>query len=242
MLLICPVRPGDTNEELRYAMRSWEENLHLVTPWGDYDRLDLITVGYKPTWLNPDHHVEGNRYSSIALAVFDNIRLVSEYITDEMLDTNGALYMNDDFFCLDPMGVVLPVRRNVSLAEHIAMFPQNASAWWPKSLRLTASWLAEVGFPHPHSYEVHRPLPAAPSAMFEALSRWDITSNDLVPQWRTVYGTLNAVDAFPVADAKMGSRDPRIGTPWVSTSDEIWRRYALAMQKRFQKPSRWEKV
>ncbi len=43
MLLICPVRPGDSNEELRYAARSWETNLHLGSD------LRLMTVGYKPT-------------------------------------------------------------------------------------------------------------------------------------------------------------------------------------------------
>ena len=26
-LLICPVRPGDDNPELRYALRSWQTNL-----------------------------------------------------------------------------------------------------------------------------------------------------------------------------------------------------------------------
>jgi hypothetical protein len=232
MLLICPVRPGDSNEELRFAMRSWETNLHLGS------ELYLATVGHKPSWVEPDMHIEGNRYTSMPHAVFDNVRLSAERLHGE----KSCLYMNDDFFCLDPVGAVLPVRRNISLAEHCAKFPTNASNWWPKSLRLTASWLAEAGFPHPDSFEVHRPLPAAPSAMFEALSRWDLASGDTVPQWRTVYGTLNEVDAYPVVDAKLSPKTHGVGTPWISTSDQSWRRYALPIMKRFQKPSRWEKV
>jgi len=232
MLLICPVRPGDSNEELRYALRSWEENLILP------DGLQLMTVGYKPTWLDPEWHVEGNRYKSVPLAVFDNILLGSEAAAEFIV--KDALYMNDDFFCLDPVGAVLPVRRNVTLAEHIAQFPVNAGLWWPRSLRLTAHWLAARGFPHPDSYEVHRPLPASPAAMYEALSRWDGGMNDTVPQWRTVYGTLNKVDAYPVQDVKLGVNVSGVGTPWVSTSDQSWRRYAQSMKKRFQKPSRWE--
>lgn len=234
MLLICPVRPGDANEELRYAMRSWQENL--ILPGG----LILMTVGHCPSWLNPDMHVEGNLYKSMPLAVFDNVFMSAVTARDEM-GAEEAVYMNDDFFCLDPVGAILPVRRNCTLTEQIAQFPQNAGLWWPKSLRLTASWLEGLGFPHPDSYEVHRPLPCKPDGMVEALGRWEGGMKDTVPQWRTAYGVLNKIEAYPVNDAKLGARQTGVGTPWVSTSDQSWRKYALPIKKRFQKPSRWEK-
>lgn len=237
MLLICPVRPGDVNEELRFAVRSWEENLHLDTD------LELWTVGHCPPWLDPDRHIEGNAYKSMPLAVFNNV-----HIGAMVALANGyeeVLYMNDDFFCLDPVGKVLPVRRNCTLAQHIEGFPGNAGLWWPRSLRLTASWLASEGFPHPDSYEVHRPLLATPAGMSEALDRWCRSSPDSmkgdVPQWRTVYGTINKVDAYPVKDAKLGLHATGIGTPWLSTSDQSWRRHQQSIKKRFQKPSRWER-
>jgi hypothetical protein len=236
-LLLCPVRPGDVNEELRYAMRSWEQNL--VMP----DGLELMTVGYRPAWLKPDHHIEGNRFKSVPLAVFDNIWLASQATGS----TDTALYMNDDFFCLDPLDSVLPVKRNQSLAEQIAQFPHNAGLWWPRSLALTASWLASEGYPSPDSYEAHRPLPAQPEHMFSALSRWrdsvgwtETDIPDAVPQWRTLYGVLNEVHAHPVADCKLGMKTSGVGSPWISTSDQTWRRYGPSLVKRFQKPSRWE--
>lgn len=232
-LLICPVRPGDSNEELRFAMRSWETNLHLGSD------LELWTVGYCPEWMKPDMHISGNLYTSMPLAVFDNILLGAKAAAFNA-DEDEVVFMNDDFFCLDPVGSILPVRRDCTLAEQIAMFPENASTWWPRSLRLTASWLADQGFPHPDSYEVHRPLLASPGAMLEALLRWKYPLEDMVPQWRTVYGVLNEVEAYPVVDAKLSPRSPGLGTPWVSTSDASWRRYALDIRKRFQKPSRWE--
>lgn len=232
MLLITPVRPGDSNEELRYALRSWETNLHLPTP------LELMVVGDCPTWLKPDHFVQGNSTSSAPLNVFDNVWRGSLYAEDE--GYTDALYMNDDFFCLDPVGSVLPVRRNCTLEEHIAQFPVNAGMAWARSLRLTASWLAEQGYTHPNSYEVHRPLPAAPSDMILALGQLKRAQMDTVPQWRTVYGTLNEVDAYPVQDVKLGLASDGYGTPWVSTSDHSWRRYATDIRQRFQKPSRWE--
>lgn len=232
MLLICPVRPGDTNEELKYALRTWETNLILD------GGLELMTVGYCPTWLKPDVHIEGNRYSSMPHAVFDNVRLGAA----EAVHRGEAevVYMNDDFFCLDPVGKVVPVRRNCSLAEHIAKFPPGSSLWWPKSLDLTASWLAEQGFPHPHSYEVHRPLPASAEGMVSALSRWPERLDGTVPQWRTVYGVLNEVEAVPVKDVKVGTRNVAVRSPWLSTSDQSWRVHANAIKRGFQKPSRWE--
>lgn len=232
MLLICPVRPGDQNEELRYALRSWETNL--ILPGG----LRLMTVGYKPSWLEPDMHVVGNLYKSMPLAVFDNVRLGAERAEQFMV--KEAVYMNDDFFCLDPVGAILPVRRDCTLAEQISQFPGHASLWWPKSLHLTASWLDGLGFPHPDSFEVHRPLLCSPSGMTEALSRWEGGMGETVPQWRTAYGVLNKIEAHPVQDAKLGGRQTGIGTPWISTSDQSWRRYASSIKKRFQKPSRWE--
>ena len=233
MRLICPVRPGDQNEELRYALRSWETNLILP------GTLELWTVGHQPPWLVPDRHLAGNFYKSVPLAVFDNVWKgaieAAEGSNDEVL------FMNDDFFCLDPVGAVLPVKRNVTLEQHLAQFPANAGLWWPRSLRLTLDWLRGQGFPQPDSYEVHRPLVARPAAMADALSRWDGGMSDTVPQWRTVYGVLYGVEAYPVQDVKLGNATTTgYGTPWVSTSDQSWRRYAASIKPRFQKPSRWE--
>lgn len=232
MILLCPVRPGDRNEELRYAARSWETNLIL----GD---LTLVTIGHRPDWLSPDHHIEGNRYKSMPLAVWDNVSLGADYALST--GAEEVVYMNDDFFCMDPTGSILPVRRDCSLAEHIAKFHPRASAWWPASLRLTAEFLADEGIIDPPSYEVHRPLLASPEGMVKALARWDQTAHDLVPQWRTVYGALNHVDAYPAVDAKLSTGQRGVGTPWLSTSDESWRRFAAPLTKRFQKPSRWER-
>lgn len=235
-LLICPVRPGDSNEELRYAMRSWEANLIMPD-------LRLMTVGHCPDWILPDWHVSGNRFSSVQHAVFDNVLLGAEEATQ--FNVNEVIFMNDDFFCMDPTPGVVPVRRNMSLADQCKLFPAQAGLWWPRSLALTLSWLQSEGYPHPDSYEAHRPLLVQPDRMVWALSRWIEQGNDpypdTVPQWRTVYGVLNEVQAYPVKDAKLGTTNNGVGTPWLSTSDQSWRRFAAPMKKRFQKPSRWER-
>lgn len=229
-LLILPVRPGDHNPELRYALRSWEENLLLPN-------LELMTVGYCPIWLKPEIHIPGNYFRSTYLAVFDNIKRASDYAAH--LGYTSALYMNDDFFCVKPTTVLKPVRRNMTLDEHRAMFPSKTGSPWVSSLDLTASWLAEAGFPHPDSYEVHRPLLASPRDMSGALGKFGNGFTHGVPQWRTIYGTLMGIEADPVEDVKLPLAE---GTDceWVSTSDEAWRRYARTISGRFQKPSHWE--
>lgn len=232
MLLICPVRPGDSNEELRYAIRSWEANLHLGSD------LRLLIVGDCPSWLSPDNFIKGNQSKSMPLNVWRNVR--DGAVEARAMGHAEVVFMNDDFFCLDPVGAILPVRRNCTLAAHIAGIGPGSAQWWPKSLALTASWLAEAGFPHPWSYEVHRPLFCKPEDMVSALDAWDGPMDGALPQWRTMYGVLNEVEAYPVADGKLSRKTPGVGTPWVSTSDSTWRIYAQSFKKRFQKPSRWE--
>ena len=237
-VLICPVRKGDSNEELRYAIRSWETNLILETG------LQLWTVGYCPTWLNPDRHIEGNAYESMPHAVFDNVLTAAVVADDEGEDE--VVFMNDDFFCLDPVGELLPVKRDVSLRSQLSTFPHGVGTWWPRSLLATLDYLAEQGFEDPDSFELHRPLVANPRVMAEVLGAWvdsagyHLEDIDTVPQWRTVYGVMGKVEAYPARDAKLSAKQRGVGTPWVSTSDQSWRVYSASIRKRFQKPSRWE--
>jgi hypothetical protein len=232
-LLICPVRPGDNNEELRFALRSWETNL-VPSEW-----LRLMVVGDKPDWLLPDEFVPGNRQGSANANIFDNVMLGADAAV--VGGNDEAIYMNDDFFCLDPVPGVLPVRRNMTLAQHIDLYPQYRGMWWVRSLDLTASWLSGQGFPSPWSYEVHRPLICKPADMLSALSKWDGGLEGDIPQWRTLYGTINEVEAYPVQDVKANSPGSTSHSAWFSTSDSSWNKHARHITPRFQKPSRWER-
>lgn len=228
-LLVCPIRPGDHNPELRFALRSWEQNI--------VGQHDLMTVGYCPSWLKPDHHIEGNRFTSVPLAIWDNIRLASRAVKDY---TDEAIYMNDDFFCLKPTERIVPVRRDISLREHLAIFPQNVGAWWPKSLHTTLEFLEDRGHIDPPSFELHRPLIADPALMYWATEQWFGDLAGPIPQWRTIYGVLNEIEAEPTHDVKLGIAKTIPDPDWISTSDGIWRRYETRIMSRFRKPSRWE--
>lgn len=239
-LLICPVKPGDDNEELRYALRSLEENLLL--PGG----LQLLVVGDCPSWLQPDHFLKGNLHKSMDRVVMDNVYLGSEYAVDTLHVDGDVVYINDDMFCLDPVLEVPKVRRNISLRQQVAKNPPVA--WWGKSLASTLRLAQKWGYSDPHSYEVHRPLLADPKKMMESLTKavLDSPADGSAPQWRTVYGMRLHYQTqkkfIPVRDVKIsGQQQPRLGSPWLSTDDSSWRYIGPAIRKRFPNPSRWEK-
>lgn len=234
-LLICPVREGEDNEQLRYALRSWETNLLLE------GGLELLVVGHKPSWLTPEHWIVGNLYERAETNVFDNVVLGADAAMHLYEGDDDVLFMNDDFFCLDPVLDVPVFRRNRLLAEHININERWAHLSFIRSLALTASWLSDQGYPSPWSWEVHRPLRCKPQAMFSALAKVPFDPEKELPQWRTVYGTLSGAEAIPVNDVKLGvATSMVVGTPWLSTSDAAWPKYGPDLMARFQKRSRWE--
>ena len=243
-VLICPVKPGDHNEELRYSLRSWDANL---LPGEDKF---LVVVGDCPSWVKPDHFIKGNHTRLMDRVVFENVLLGAEYAVHQGL--SEIIVMNDDMFCLDPVTDVPKVRRNISLKAHAGKV--RGGSWWSQSLDSTVK-LAELwGRPDASSYEVHRPLVAASEEFVAALNAMrdhvDVDGDEVLgrgafPQWRTAFGlhrTGRDKEYIPVRDVKVsGNSNPRVGSPWISTDDSSWRYLGPAIRKRFQNPSRWEK-
>lgn len=236
-VLVCPVRPGDDNEELRYALRSWEANLIGAA------QIPLWVVGHCPRWLQPDVFILGNRFKSAPLAIFDNIRLATEEAVEAGVEE--YLLMNDDFFCMYPTYGVPVVHRGMTLAEHAALAgPAGSDHWYPRALRETSTYLREQEM-DTTSYEVHSPLPVTPRAMHAALSMWrdhNPATFEFAPLARSLYGNGCNFDAeYAVEDCKLGTNSIGMGTPWISTSDQAWRRFRASLVRRFRKPSRWER-
>lgn len=228
-LLILPLGV-DTSPELLYALRSWEANLDL--PGG----LELLTVGGKPEWLDSDIHVPGTRHLMPAAGVLGNVRLGAAAAL--AAGHTEAVVMNDDFFCMKPTTAIDTVRRAESLADQIAALPANGTVWWTQSLIRTKEWLADEGHTDPHSYEVHRPFAIDTAAMVSALDRLSDEMAAPTPQWRTVYGVLNAVEARPVPDALLSVAD--LTDRWISTDSRDWWKHGSTLINMFSTPSRWE--
>lgn len=230
MHLVCIVRPGDNNEELRHAARSWDQHLPVAS---------LTTIGYRPDWLNPDQHIDGNRHDTKPVNVYDNIRIAATH--PDVAEQH--ILMNDDFFALKPVDHI-PHEWRDTLDEHIGTL---GASWWRESLEATRGWLNLIGTPGPLlSYELHRPFPVIKAAMAQVLDEAANVCPANPPQWRTLYGNRWQVGGTQDADIKVTRGRPRpIGMDritWLSTTDQAFRTFALgsALRDRFPTPSRWE--
>lgn len=227
---LVPVRSGDYNEELRFALRSWVANAGMVE---GLDRL-VIVGSVLPPWLRPDVFLPGNLHRTGPINVYCNIRdaCTSGYLGEQVI------VANDDFYAMEPTDPTLIAHRG-SLAEHLRRL--QVGTWWERSIRLTRVPLR--GVPDPLSYELHRPLLVDTAAMGEILTRaW--TGHGIPPQWRTVYGNLHGIGGEQASDGKVIRSKGLPSGPWWSTTDGSWRTHEAAkvIRARFTVPTVWEVV
>lgn len=229
---VVPVRPGDDNDELRYAIRTWQANGGL-----DPERDQLWVVGHCPTWLRASHYIPGNYLSSGASNVYENVlrACIAPGIPERVV------IANDDFFLMEPVDVQAHAYRG-TLAAHIGSLRARHS-WWHRSLRVTHDYLQGRGVANPRSYELHRPLVVEAGAMAKVLWDANAVNPGNPPQWRTLYGNLHGIGGTRQPDGKIYSgitTEPN--TPCWSTHDTSWRTSALAARVRdtFPAPSAWE--
>lgn len=224
---IVPLRQGNDNPELRYALRTWVQNGGL----GDDDR--LVTVGFCPTWLKPDLHLPGNEHRTGPINVWCNVR--DACLSGEL--SEHAIIANDDFFLIAPVDPKVIYYR-AALSEHIRALPAHVT-WWSQSLRLTLAYLRRHGVEAPRSYELHRPLLVQTETMGELLAAaWH---GGIPPQFRSIYGNLANIGGEQSRDGKVVTRanfPPSV--PIWSTTDGSWRWVSKSIVPAFEKPSRWE--
>lgn len=206
--LVCPVRPGaDENPELRYALRSWQQNI-------EHD--ELWIVGHKPGWVENARFIEGNPHDDKPRNVFANILLACEH-PDVPED---IVIMNDDMFALKPYTPQVEYRG--LLRDHLRGI--RRSSWWKQSLDSTVKYFDRLGIPAPLSYELHTPLPASKSDMAKALREAADWTPKNPPQWRTVYGVRCEIGGTQTSDTKVYREKAGDWQEWalISTSDPAW--------------------
>ena len=223
--VVYPVRPGDTNEELRFSLRALEAHLPHATVW---------MVGYKPSWVTGVEYLPGNTASKRA-NLWHNLLAACRHpdISDE------CVIMNDDFMVTTPIEEV-PVLYRGTLRDHLNL-PRvvRGESWWRESLRTTLVMLQTLGFEDPVSYELHTPFRCNKTLMLETLERFKHITPDNPPQWRSLYGNLHKVGGKQSADGKAYNRGP-IHTPFHSTDDRTFRYFTAQLNEMFPEPSRYE--
>lgn len=230
MILLYLVRPGNSNEELRYSLRSAARNLDVDEVW---------TVGYQPLWLTNVRHIPGNTGPSKQVNVYNNLRAACAHPAIPQ----DAVVMNDDFFILTRTPEI-PVWYRGSLHGHIESLGRR-NDWWSRSMRATRLWLEHRGHTSCRSFELHLPFPVDTGKMGTVLTEAADYQPGNPPQWRTLYGNRWEVPAVQIFDVKIeryGTLQPAAGM--LSTTDTSWVRSpaAAAVRAMFPKQSPYERT
>ena len=226
--VIIPVRAGEANEELRFALRSLDANLPHGRVW---------VVGFKPSWVTGVEFIPGNDAPHARANLWRNLWRACSH--PDMPD--DVIIMNDDFYILGALERV-PVLYRGPLSEQVSLVVRNAgrSGWWQDSLRATHAALVEAGYPDPVSYELHTPFPCSAVGMRETLERFAQVTPHNPAQWRTLYGVTHAIGGSQARDCK-ATRPGPIRRPFHSTNDLSWRHFRNAFARLFPEPSRYER-
>lgn len=225
--VLIPVRPGDRNEELRFALRSIAANLPHDEVW---------IVGHKPNWLTNVEFIAGNTQPHPKANIYHNLLAACEHpdVPDDLT------IFNDDFYVTEPVEAVA-VHYRSTLQEHIDLPRlQQTKGWWWQSLTTTQICLQALGHIDPLSYELHIPLPARKQLMAETLRRFEHIRPSNPPQWRTLYGVVNDIGGTVAPDPKSYKSGP-VRTPYHSTTDTSFKHFAQHFQTQFPAPSKYEK-
>ena len=227
--IVYPVRPGDTNEELRFSLRS------LAKFYPDHGTVWI--VGHKPAWLTGVEVIPGGNPSRSAQTnVYQNVLLACRHsgLPDQFV------IFNDDFFLTEPV-TEFPDTYRSTLQEHLNLprLRTTPKSWWRDSLLTTQVCLQAVGYENPLSYELHLPMPVVKDKMRATLEHFASVTPQNPPQWRTLYGNLHVTGAVKTEDSKV-FRPGKVRRPVHSTTDQSWRHYRTAFAKMFPTPSRFE--
>ncbi|QGZ16797.1 hypothetical protein PBI_DEWDROP_153 [Microbacterium phage Dewdrop] len=220
--------------ELRYSLRSIEKHLHMPD-------LEVVLVGDPaPSWMTPDLHIpvvpqeDLGKAANISRAVWEASRA---------LRTDGverAIYMDDDYFLLDPASSVMQVHGG-RLDAHVSRCVRNLHRghWYTQAMGDTYTALVNE-MPNLMTFELHRPMPFDIDEAVELLE--PIQGQNVF--WRTWYGNMSndGMTAVEGHDGRYVGRSLPAGIPWVSSEDNAWTEWlGKKLSAQFQEPSRWER-
>lgn len=228
--ILYPVRPGESNEELRFSLRSL-----VNVPHGR-----VWMVGYRPSWVRGVEFIAGGNTDDPAprANLYNNLLLACRH--PDMPD--DVVVMNDDFYFIGPTERVPVLHRKDSLAQQVASVISKAGprGWWQESLAATQLCL-QARYPDALSYELHVPFPCDRHAMADTLQRFANVTPHNPPQWRTLYGNTQQIGGAAHADVKSLRPGP-IHRPFHSSDDMSWRYFRARMMDMFPQPSPYERA
>jgi hypothetical protein len=225
--IVYPVRPGNTNQELRYSLRSLA---HL--PHGR-----VWIAGHRPPWVRGVGHIPMPPQATKYLGSTANLRAAVEHPDV----AEAFILMNDDFFVMIPVKEV-PVLHRGPVDRVEAYYASRGRGLYLQGLRDTKALLADLGYPAPLSYEVHVPMPMTKTRAREALK---VGGHLPVLHKRTLYGVMHRVGGRQISDPKILTRSPRFlrESVFLSTMPDTFARGVVGhfIRERFPAPGPYER-
>ena len=180
LVYIC--RSGD-NEELRYSLRSAQEN-------ASYDNVWLI--GGKPGWYSGDFVDVPNSGKN----KFENIKTCISIIPKIGSISDDFILMNDDFFFIKKTGT-MPTYHGGLLIDKIKQYQDLGAKKYATLLSKTYKDLIRQGIKDPLDYDIHLPMPMNKQKLKESIKKAYFP--------RSGYGNIHSVGGELVKDVKIYS-------------------------------------
>ena len=221
------------NEELRYSLRSVEENWRYKNVW---------FCGECPKGLKPDKLMA---VKQVGLNKWEKVRNMIKQVCENDNISEDFWLFNDDFFVLKPMPVNVEPPYNGRLVPYVDGIEKRTGSANEYTIRLreAAKVLKDKGF-DTLNYEVHKPILINRKKALEVL---DYFSN--TPAFRSLYGNYWKIGGEDKHDMKIRimhyNRMDAVRYAWdfVSTCDTSFADGEVGMfiREKFNKKSRFER-
>ena len=216
---------GGRNEELRYSLRSVEENFAYNRVW---------FAGGCPAGIEPDEYMP---ITQDAPSKWENVRnmLVEVCKNDDI--TKDFWLFNDDFFVLEPCDDSLKDGYYGTIEEYIEIC-RNTGEYRIRLEHLLKT-LKDAGLPT-LNYAIHRPILVNRKKALKALEKFPEE-----PMFRALYGNYAKIGGEYEKDYKIRkiSKEIEPGHRFVSTQDDSFKYGMIGrwLRDRFCNKSRFEK-
>lgn len=210
------------NEELRYSLRSIQQNMPDGKVW---------LVGSRPLWY------VGNLISVPDVGnKFDNIKNCISVASKHKGISDNFILMNDDFFALEKIQKV-PVLNGGLLLDKIIRYKETRMpSKYIRLLELTYNQLVKYGIKDPIDYDIHVPMIMNKKKLEQSLN--------IAYFPRSAYGNFANIGGEKIKDVKVYNASGSIAvldSQYVSTEDKSFLNLKnKLLEKLFNEPSKYE--
>lgn len=229
--IVYMVRDGETNEELRYSLRSLKN-----IPHGN-----VIFAGHMPSWVRNVTHIRRQQvYHSKYINTTRNLMKVCR----DPRVSDDFILMNDDFFIMKPIEFLPNYHRGPLLA--VERYYRNLGATsYALGIEQTKNYMISLGLEPTKmlSYELHVPMNFNKKNFMEMITQQQATMNIPVVHKRTLYGNLFHKGGIRMNDVKIFTDTrPDPDATFLSSDDTSFERYHVGeyIRKQFQDKSPYE--